>query len=89
MLDIFALVVLLVIAAVAIWLVVLVAGIPGKMARASEHPHADANHTHAPGYVKCIGSGVEPDKGDQPQGRNSHTARGESQCADTVRKGTR
>ena len=42
MLEIFALIVLLVVTAVAIWLVVLIAGIPGKMARASNHPHAEA-----------------------------------------------
>jgi type VI protein secretion system component VasK len=42
MLEAFALVVLLVVTGVAIWLVVLIAGIPGKMARENNHPYADA-----------------------------------------------
>ena len=42
MLDIFALIVLLVLCAVAIWLVVLIGNIPGNIARAAEHPQAEA-----------------------------------------------
>lgn len=42
MLEIFALVVLLVLCAVTIWLLVLVGNIPGKIARAKNHPQAEA-----------------------------------------------
>ena len=42
MLDMFALIVLLVLCAVAIWLVALVGNIPGNMARAANHPQAEA-----------------------------------------------
>jgi hypothetical protein len=42
MLEIFALIVLFVLVAAAIWLVVLIGNIPGKIARASEHPQAEA-----------------------------------------------
>ena len=42
MLEIIALVVLAVLVAVAIWLVVLIGNIPGNMARAANHPQADA-----------------------------------------------
>lgn len=42
MLEIFALVVLLVLCAAAIWLVVLIGNIPGNMARAANHPQAEA-----------------------------------------------
>ena len=42
MLEAFALIVLLVVTGVVIWLVVLIAGIPGKIARANNHPYADA-----------------------------------------------
>jgi hypothetical protein len=42
MLDIFAIIVLLVLCATAIWLLVLVGNIPGNMARASGHPQAAA-----------------------------------------------
>ena len=42
MLDIFALIVLAVLLAAAIWLVVLIGNLPGKMARAADHPQADA-----------------------------------------------
>ena len=42
MLDIFALVVLLVLIAVVIWLVVLIGNIPGNIARAANHPQAEA-----------------------------------------------
>ena len=41
-LNIFALVVMLVIAAVAIWLIVIVGSLPGKIAREREHPQADS-----------------------------------------------
>jgi hypothetical protein len=42
MLDIFALIVLLVLCAAAIWLIVVVGNIPGNMARAAQHPQAEA-----------------------------------------------
>lgn len=42
MLEIFALIVLAVICATAIWLVVVIGNIPGNMARAVDHPQADA-----------------------------------------------
>ena len=42
MLDIFALVVVLVVAAVAIWLFVIIGNIPGNIARAENHPQAEA-----------------------------------------------
>lgn len=42
MLEIFALIVLAVLCAAVIWLVVLVGNIPGNMARAANHPQADA-----------------------------------------------
>ncbi len=42
MLDIFALIVLFVLCAVAIALVVILGNLPGKMARAVDHPQADA-----------------------------------------------
>lgn len=42
MLEIFALIVLLVLCAAAIWLVVLIGNIPGNMARQNEHPQAEA-----------------------------------------------
>lgn len=42
MLDVFALVVLAVLCAVAIWLVVSIGNLPGKLARESSHPQADA-----------------------------------------------
>ncbi|PLW66832.1 DUF3302 domain-containing protein [Pseudohalioglobus lutimaris] len=42
MLDIFALIVLGVICAAAIWLIVMIGNIPGNIARAAEHPQADA-----------------------------------------------
>jgi hypothetical protein len=41
-LDYFALVVLVVVAAAGIWLVVLIGNTPGNIARAAEHPQADA-----------------------------------------------
>jgi hypothetical protein len=41
-LEIFALIVLLVLCAAAIWLVVLIGNIPGNMARAANHPQAEA-----------------------------------------------
>ena len=41
-LDIIALVVMLVIAGVGIWLVVIIGGLPGKMARAANHPQTNA-----------------------------------------------
>ena len=42
MLEIFALIVLAVLCAAAIWLIVIIGNIPGNMARASQHPQADA-----------------------------------------------
>ena len=42
MLEIFALIVLGVLVAAAIWLVVTIGNIPGNMARANEHPQAKA-----------------------------------------------
>lgn len=42
MLEIFALIVLGVLVAVAIWLVVLIGNIPGRMARSADHPQAEA-----------------------------------------------
>ncbi|MEH6581572.1 MAG: DUF3302 domain-containing protein [Halioglobus sp.] len=41
-LEIFALVVMFVVAAVGIWLVVVVGSFPGKVARERQHPQADA-----------------------------------------------
>lgn len=42
MLEIFALIVIAVLVAAAIWLVVIIGNIPGNMARAAGHPQADA-----------------------------------------------
>ena len=42
MLDVFALIVLAVLCATAIWLVVVIGNIPGNMARAAQHPQAEA-----------------------------------------------
>jgi len=42
MLEIFALIVLFVLCAAAIWLIVLIGNIPGNMARAAGHPQAEA-----------------------------------------------
>lgn len=42
MLEIFALIVLGVVCAAAIWLLVTIGNIPGKIARAANHPQADA-----------------------------------------------
>jgi len=42
MLEIFALIVLAVLIAATIWLIVVIGNIPGNMARASQHPQADA-----------------------------------------------
>ncbi len=42
MLEIFALIVLFVLVAAVIWLVVLIGNIPGNIARAAEHPQAEA-----------------------------------------------
>ncbi len=42
MLEIFALIVLFVLVAAIIWLVVLIGNIPGNIARAAEHPQAEA-----------------------------------------------
>lgn len=42
MLDLFALAVILIIAAVGIWLVLLIGHIPGDMARKISHPQSDA-----------------------------------------------
>ena len=42
MLETFALIVLAVLCAAAIWLIVVIGNIPGNMARASQHPQAEA-----------------------------------------------
>ena len=42
MLEIFALIVLMVLITVAIWLIIIIGNIPGKLARACNHPQADA-----------------------------------------------
>lgn len=42
MLEIFALIVIGVLVAAAIWLIVLIGNIPGNMARTAEHPQAEA-----------------------------------------------
>lgn len=42
MLEAFALIVIVIIAAVAIWLIVLIGNIPGNIARAAGHPQAEA-----------------------------------------------
>ncbi len=42
MLEIFALLVLLVLCAAAIWLVVVIGNLPGNIARAANHPQAEA-----------------------------------------------
>ncbi len=42
MLEIFALIVIFVLVAAAIWLIVLIGNIPGNMARAAHHPQAEA-----------------------------------------------
>ena len=42
MLDIIALIVMLVLVAVGIWLVVIIGNLPGNIARAANHPQAEA-----------------------------------------------
>jgi len=42
MLEIFALIVLLVLCATAIWLIVMIGNIPGNIARTANHPQAEA-----------------------------------------------
>lgn len=42
MLEVFAMIVLLVLCGAGIWLVVLIGNIPGNMARAADHPQAEA-----------------------------------------------
>ncbi|MEP4149124.1 MAG: DUF3302 domain-containing protein [Halioglobus sp.] len=42
MLEIFALIVLGVLVSVGIWLIVVIGNVPGNMARAADHPQADA-----------------------------------------------
>ena len=42
MLEIFALIVLLVIIVVGIWLIVIIGNVPGNIARAADHPQAEA-----------------------------------------------
>ena len=42
MLEIFALIVLVVLIAAAIWLIVILGNLPGKMAREAEHPQTEA-----------------------------------------------
>jgi amino acid transporter len=55
-LNIFALIVMFVVAAVLIWLVVLLGSLPGKIARQREHPQADA--ITALGWIGIITLGV-------------------------------
>ncbi|MBT4522533.1 MAG: DUF3302 domain-containing protein [Halieaceae bacterium] len=47
MLEIFALIVLMVLVAAAIWVIVMVGNIPGNIARSEAHPQADAINTLA------------------------------------------
>ena len=55
-LDIFALIVMMVLVAVAIWLVVLLGPLPGKIARDRDHPQADA--IYVLGWIGIITLGV-------------------------------
>ncbi len=55
-LDIFALIVLLVLCAAAIWLVVLIGRIPGNLARAANHPQAEAINLLA--WIGLLTAGV-------------------------------
>ncbi len=55
-LDIFALIVMFVVAAVVIWLVVILGSFPGNIAREREHPQADA--IAALGWIGIITLGV-------------------------------
>ena len=55
-LKIFALIVMFVVAAVLIWLLVLLGSLPGKIARKREHPQADA--ITALGWIGIITMGV-------------------------------
>ena len=55
-LNIFALIVMFVVAAVLIWLLVLLGNLPGKIARKREHPQADA--ITALGWIGIITMGV-------------------------------
>ena len=55
-LNIFALIVMFVVAAVLIWLLVLLGSLPGKIARKREHPQADA--ITALGWIGIITMGV-------------------------------
>lgn len=56
MLEIFALVVLGVLGAVAIWLVIIIGNLPGKLARAADHPQAEA--IGLLGWVGLLTAGV-------------------------------
>ena len=55
-LNIFALIVMFVVAAVLIWLLVLLGNLPGKIARERKHPQADA--ITALGWIGIITMGV-------------------------------
>ena len=55
-LKIFSLIVMFVVAAVLIWLVVLLGSLPGKIARERQHPQADA--ITALGWIGIITMGV-------------------------------
>jgi hypothetical protein len=55
-LKVFALIVMFVVAAVLIWLVVLLGSLPGKIARERKHPQADA--ITALGWIGIITMGV-------------------------------
>ena len=55
-LKIFALIVMFVVAAVLIWLLVILGSLPGKIARKREHPQADA--ITALGWIGIITMGV-------------------------------
>lgn len=55
-LDIFALIVLLVLSATAIWLVVVIGRIPGNLAREANHPQAEAINVLA--WIGLLTAGI-------------------------------
>ena len=63
MLDIFALVVIFVIVALALWLIITIASFPGKLANKNNHPQVQAVNTlawlgcrHIVGCSACVGT---------------------------------
>ena len=74
MLEAFALIVLLVVTGVVIWLVVLIAGIPGKIARANNHPICEV-YNLLPNWFLACGS---PEKTRKCAGADALRASGRS-----------